>query len=79
MIKILILRRCNSLHNVKLIVDGMSCGHCVASVEGAISKLGAIAMVDLASKQVEITFDPDQTTVDRLRVAIEDLGFDVVK
>lgn len=67
------------MDNIKLTVDGMSCGHCVATVEGALSKLGAIAKVDLATRKVEITYDTNQVTISQLTNAIEDVGFDVIK
>jgi copper chaperone len=37
-------------------VDGMTCGHCVAAVEGEISQLPGVAAVraDLASGQVTV-------------------------
>ncbi|TCZ77846.1 copper chaperone [Paenibacillus albiflavus] len=63
---------------VTLNVEGMSCGHCVNSVEGAMKQLGATGQVDLANKQVTVTYDESQITLDAVKEAIEDQGYDVV-
>lgn len=67
------------MQNIKLTVEGMSCGHCVAAVEGALNKLGvASAKVDLASKTVQIEYDEAKITLQQIKEAIEDQGYDVV-
>ncbi|WP_018749924.1 copper ion binding protein [Paenibacillus sanguinis] len=66
------------MQNITLNVEGMSCNHCVKSVEGAISGLGAAGKVDLAAKKVDISFDEAKVTVDQIKAAIEDQGYDVV-
>lgn len=58
-------------------VEGMSCGHCVASVEGAVKKLGASAKVDLAGKQVSVDYDSSKVSLDAIKEAIEDQGYSV--
>ncbi|TNJ66281.1 heavy-metal-associated domain-containing protein [Paenibacillus hemerocallicola] len=66
------------MQNVNLKVDGMSCGHCVNSIEGAVKKLGASAKVDLDSKSVSLQFDESKVTLEAIKTAIEDQGYDVV-
>lgn len=66
------------MSNVTLKVEGMSCNHCVKSVEGAVKELGAEAKVDLAAKSVTIAYDGDKVTVEAIKEAIEDQGYDVV-
>ena len=63
---------------IKLQVEGMTCNHCVKSVEGAVQEVGAAGKVDLASKSVEITFDESKVAVNTIKEAIEDQGYDVV-
>lgn len=65
--------------NVTLTVEGMSCGHCVSSVEGALTKIGAKGKVDLAAKTVFIEYEEAKLSIDDLQQAIEDQGYDVVK
>lgn len=63
--------------NVTLQVEGMSCNHCVSAVETALKDIGATGKVDLAAKKVEITYDDASLTVDKIKDAIEDQGYDV--
>jgi copper chaperone len=65
------------MENVVLQVEGMSCGHCVNSVEGALKKLGTAAKVDLASNSVSVDFDENKVTLAAIKEAIEDQGYDV--
>ncbi|MFC5466142.1 copper chaperone CopZ [Lederbergia graminis] len=60
-------------------VQGMTCGHCKASVEGALKKLDGVtaAEVDLAAGNVAVTYDEAIVTVDAMKEAIEDQGYDV--
>lgn len=66
------------MQSVNLKVDGMSCGHCVNSIEGAVKKLGASAKVDLDSKSVSLQFDESKVTLETIKTAIADQGYDVV-
>lgn len=58
-------------------VDGMTCGGCVASVEGAIGRVPGVKRVkaDLAKKEATVEGD----TIDRAAIAaaVEDAGFEV--
>ena len=60
-------------------VEGMSCGHCVNSVEGAVKKLGASGKVDLSGGSVTVDFEESKVSLDAIKKAIEDQGYDVVK
>nr|WP_174269798.1 copper chaperone CopZ [Acetivibrio clariflavus] len=60
-------------------VEGMSCSHCENSVKKAVGALEGVAKVDvdLNGKKVTIEFDPAKVTVDNIKSAIEDQGYDV--
>lgn len=62
---------------VTLQVEGMSCGHCVKAVEEALTEVGATGKVDLASKSVAVSFEEGRVTLDAIKAAIEDQGYDV--
>jgi copper chaperone len=66
------------MQTVTLNVKGMSCGHCKSAVENAVQKAGARATVDLAGGTVAIEYDETKVTLDQLKQAIEDQGYDVV-
>ncbi|RXZ80670.1 copper chaperone [Paenibacillaceae bacterium] len=59
-------------------VRGMSCGHCVASVEKALKSVGAAGSVDLAAGKVEVQYNDEAVTIAAVKEAIEEQGYDVV-
>ncbi|WP_134687198.1 copper ion binding protein [Brevibacillus migulae] len=65
------------MKNVTLQVEGMSCNHCVVSIEGALKELGASGKVNLAGKTVDVAFEETALTLEAIKEAIEDQGYDV--
>ncbi len=59
-------------------VGGMSCGGCVKSVTGVLMAQDGVAKaeVSLEQKQAVVEFDAAKTTLDQLKAAIEDAGFE---
>lgn len=59
---------------VTIEVEGMTCGHCAATVKKAIAAVDPAAKVDvdLPSREVRIEGDADPSA---LRKAIEDAGY----
>ena len=63
----------------KILVEGMSCGHCVNHVSEALKEIGAKDVeVNLESKFATAEIG-DNISDDAIKVAIEDAGYDVVK
>ena len=58
-------------------IEGMSCEHCAARVEKALSELGVAAQVDLAGKKAVITME-NAVADDDLVKAVVDAGYEVV-
>jgi copper ion binding protein len=60
-------------------VKGMTCGHCVSSVEGEVGRLGGVSevKVDLPTGRVSVT---SQSELDpaAVRAAVEEAGYEVV-
>ncbi|MFC5603693.1 copper chaperone CopZ [Sporosarcina koreensis] len=59
-------------------VEGMSCGHCVKSIESSVGELQGVSAVtvDLANKEVTVEFG-NETTIAQIKETIEDQGYDV--
>jgi copper chaperone CopZ len=57
-------------------VSGMTCGHCEASVRGALSALAGVndVSVDLDTGQVTVTSDRDLDT-EAVRRAVDEAGY----
>lgn len=66
------------MSTVTLNVKGMSCNHCVKSVEEAVKNAGANGQVDLAAGTVAVEYNEQAVTVDQIKAAIEDQGYNVV-
>ncbi|MGN7471019.1 copper ion binding protein [Brevibacillus sp. SAFN-007a] len=66
------------MKNVTLTVEGMSCHHCVNTVEKTLKELGAEGKVNLAAKTVEVSYNESTLTLEAIKEAIEEQGYDVV-
>lgn len=64
----------------RILVEGMSCGHCVNHVKEALSELNGVTSVavNLVDKTAVLKADTDIKDAD-IRLAIEDAGYEVVK
>ena len=67
------------METVTLNVKGMSCQGCVGSVTRVLKGTPGVASVDvqLDAGRAEVTYDAAQASVDDLKRAIEDAGYDV--
>ncbi|MBM7839762.1 copper chaperone [Alkalihalobacillus xiaoxiensis] len=69
------------METIELTVSGMSCGHCVSSIEGGVGGMNGVnsVIVKLDEGRVTVTFDREQVSEDQLKQAIDELGYDVHK
>ena len=60
-------------------VEGMSCNHCVNSIETNVGALAGVSAVkvDLGTNEVSVEFDNAEITLDQIKEAIEEQGYDV--
>ena len=60
-------------------VEGMSCGHCKAAVEGELGKLPGVerSSADFQTGIVEVSYDEGKVGIDELEGAIEEAGYEV--
>ncbi|MBM7607297.1 copper chaperone [Lysinibacillus composti] len=65
--------------NATLNVKGMSCGHCVKSIEGSVGSLDGVEQVkvDLGSGKVNVEFNDEKVTLEKIKETIDDQGYDV--
>lgn len=59
----------------------ISCAHCIASIEKAVTKLPGVRFIsgDPDGKQVVIEFDPQATDLTAIENAMEEEGYPVRK
>ncbi|MBA2870331.1 copper chaperone [Anoxybacillus calidus] len=67
------------MEKVTLNVSGMSCGHCEKAVKGALMELAGVTnvVVHLSTGKVDVEFEPSKVSIDQLKEAIEEQGYDV--
>jgi copper chaperone len=58
-------------------VEGMSCGHCENRVKNALEELGVEIIKVSASKDM-VEINEKDVSLDKIKEAIEDVGYDVV-
>ncbi|ADU31299.1 copper ion binding protein [Evansella cellulosilytica] len=67
------------MKKVNIAVVGMSCGHCVSTIEGALSKLDGVSKVEVNLKENKVLVELDISKVRVLQIeqAIEELGYSI--
>ncbi|MFQ5672195.1 MAG: heavy-metal-associated domain-containing protein [Nitrospinales bacterium] len=60
-------------------VEGMSCDHCVQTVQKALSELAGVekVVVSLENKQVSVDFDDSQVGLAEISAKITKAGYEV--
>ncbi len=63
----------------KFVVEGMSCGHCVATIKKAVGGLAGVINVDISleNKEVSVEFDENKLTIATVFTKIKTAGFEV--
>lgn len=62
-----------------LLVEGMSCNHCVMAVKNALGELEDILNIDIDLKEKKVEVEGNNLLDDKLKEAIEDAGYEVVE
>ena len=62
--------------SLDLAIDGMSCGHCVAAVRGALAELPGVTVKKVAVGSAAVTIEPGTTSPDAVVEAIRDAGYE---
>lgn len=64
------------MKQIRLEIEGMSCGHCVASVRSALSGLAGVQVAEVRIGAATVTLDPTQASVAALIDAVQDAGYE---
>lgn len=64
---------------ITLQVQGMTCGHCKAAVTNALQALDGVSRVEVHLQEgtVDVDYDETKVSVEKLKEAIEEQGYDV--
>ena len=62
----------------ELIIEGMSCGHCVMSVRKELSKVSGLTVESIEIGRALVQYDEAKVTEDQLAKVIEEAGYKLV-
>lgn len=67
------------MEKITLKVQGMSCGHCINSIEGSVGDLNGVlkVKVHLEKGTVDVEFNDMEVTLEKIKETIDDQGYDV--
>ncbi len=65
-----------AMEKVRLEIEGMSCGHCVASVRSALAGVAGVQVADVRIGEATVTLDPAQARIGALIDAVQDAGYE---
>jgi copper chaperone len=67
------------MEKTTLKVTGMSCGHCEKAVKTALLELEGVkdVNVSLSTGLVDVEYDAANVSMDQMKEAVEDQGYDV--
>ncbi len=65
------------MKQIQLNITGMSCDHCVAGIQQALSKITGIESADVTVGQADVRFDDSACNTADLVTAVETAGFGV--
>jgi copper chaperone len=70
-----------NMQETTLSVPDVSCDHCVAAINGALRQQAGISRinVDLPTKTVSFTYDPDQIQLVKIAAILDDVGYTVAR
>ena len=56
-------------------IEGMSCGHCVASVKKALERLDGVTVRNVAVGSATVDYDPEVASPTKIAEAVSDAGY----
>lgn len=66
------------MKSTTLRIDGMSCGHCVASVADALKKVEGVRVNEVALGRAEVVLEEPASGLADVTAAIQNAGYRVV-
>lgn len=63
------------MSKLELEIEGMSCGHCVAAVSGALRELPGVKVDAVGIGSAAVTYEPERVSLDDILLAVEDAGY----
>jgi len=70
-----------NIENITVVSPEISCAHCVMTVEKAVGALEGVSSVkaNADTKQIDLAFDPQVVTLDRIAAVLDDAGYPIAQ
>ena len=71
----------SAIQETILSVPDISCQHCVNAINGALKELPGVEAVstDIPTRTVHLRYDPNQVSMEKVEVALDDIGYTVAR
>ncbi|HYR10229.1 MAG TPA: cation transporter [Longimicrobium sp.] len=63
------------MEQTTIAIQGMSCGHCVAAVKGALGQLEGVEVQEVKVGSATVAYDPQAVTPERIAQAVSAEGY----
>lgn len=63
------------MERTTIAIEGMSCGHCVAAVRGALGRIDGVSVEEVKIGSATVSHDPARVPAARLVEAVEEEGY----
>lgn len=63
------------METLELAIDGMTCGHCVAAVRGALERIEGVQVEEVQIGSARVRFEPAVVGPDQIAEAVADEGY----
>ena len=63
------------MNRTTLKIEGMTCGHCVASVKQTLQELDGVTVETVAVGTATVQYDPTLASVEQIAEAVGDAGY----
>ena len=70
-----------AISETRLSVPDISCEHCVHAINSTLEELAGVETVstDIPTKSVQLRYDPQQVSLEKIEAALDDIGYTVAK
>lgn len=65
------------MERIRLMIEGMTCGHCVRGVDRALSRLPGVEVEKVEMGSAVVAYDPAAMKPERMAEAISEEGYEV--
>ena len=63
------------MERLNLTIDGMSCGHCLNAVRGALDRVAGVKVERVTIGSAAVSYDPAKTSVEQIVDAVNEEGY----